>query len=426
MTKRSENVRLLLEHGADLDGALRETQLFNAGLLRRFTTIPYMRGPELCNPPTAEDVGSVSPEFIPLTEDELLRRREEGRVSTFWAEPRKTRIEVPLENGLLNSVVQAGASTAAILDQVIDSGADISQWQGSVANELLSEEDELSPSALGISTPFHSAIAVDDMEMLQILVERFDVKSRAMVSGSLALTPVQYAVAIGRMEAFRILRAHRDADLNLLTPVFGVHLLQFAVATLRTEILDALADDVPVSKVPATALGHSLLHVACLPYKKQEVQASPKIVESIHDTRNMRWTHFRLPVPDHHRSQQFRDLDHETSRQAVICKKIVEELGPEELQKPDFCGNTPLHYLASGRFSDEELIVWMRRKDGGEEVWMTASNRWGHTPRDLWEENEMWAEKIKAPCSPASQARTVRRRDVPRGSLRARELKGTW
>jgi hypothetical protein len=162
-----------------------------------------------------------------------------------------------------------------------------------------------------------------------------------------------------------------------------------------------------------TALGHTLLHVACMPYNGADVQASPKVEKSINDVRNLRDTRYILhptdstmydasgvkiilPQEGQPKSPQNspRDIPNELQQQEDVCKHIISELGVTHIGLTDIHDNTALHYLAGAWFLNEGLISWMRGQPGGEDVWTSAENMWGHTPLALWEENQ--TERAKA------------------------------
>lgn len=286
--QRSENVRLLLEHGANPNGISIDTQKMVARMSRRFQltdklqSVPFLF--EEGDTFKAEDVGTVPHEFIPLTEDELKTRR--AGISRFWTEEHKYGFVYSDDASLLNSVVRAGTSTPDILDQLLSSDADVSAWVARDVVDQLSEEAYLSPSALAGSTPLRAAIACKNMVMLRYLLDRgFNPNARALITGSCALTPSQSAIITGDLEAYSILEAHDQLDKSIVTPVFHVHTLHFAAANLRADFMEAT--NIPFASVPTTALGHTLLHIACLPYRASEVQTSKKIEKSIHDVRNL-------------------------------------------------------------------------------------------------------------------------------------------
>jgi hypothetical protein len=222
-----------------------------------------------------------------------------------------------------------------------------------------------------------------------------------MITGSLALTPSQYALLIGDYESYNILRDHPETIVGIRTPVFGIHILHFAVALLSDKAIDAIGQ--PLSKVGATSLGQTLLHVACLPYRDEEIAYSPKIQESIHETRDLHNIQFKSQSlqsviyssdGEKHRGNPRdngdgdpRNVPDELHHQHAICKRIVHELGTDLIGAADCHGNTALHYLAGSWYLNESLIAELRAWTIGEFVWQQDTNLWGHTPKDLMDEN---------------------------------------
>lgn len=406
-TRRLENVRLLLDHGANPNGVPIATQLLLARLQRRFTTRPHDNAADMDHPISADEVGTVASQTVPLTDEELRERRT--KVARFWTEPHKCGVDYSTEAAQLHSIVRAGASTAEILELLLNAddgsgrcSADASFWRDIATVSSLPEEEQLTPSSLAISTPLHSAIATNNMAMLRSLLDcGFSPNARAVITGSLALSPAQYAIITGHYEAYCILTSHPCVEVGALTPVFGVHILHFAAALLSIEALEATG--LPLSSAPPTSLGHTLLHVACLPYRREEIQYSPKIHESIHDTRNLHYSQFKRQSPDNvsfdssgeKRIERCkdecdagpRDIPDEFHKQEAMCRRIVQELGTAQIALAGVNGNTPLHYLVSGCFVNEGLVAWMRSQTEGEFAWQNAANFWGHTPQDLWDDN---------------------------------------
>jgi hypothetical protein len=319
---------------------------------------------------------------------------------------------------LLHSVVRAGTATPGILDKLLRKGADASAWLEPGITERLPDEDQLSSSAFARSTPLHAAIMSNNMAMLRCLLDRgFNPNARALITGSCALSPAQYAITVDNLEAYSVLSSHDKLDSTVVTPVFGVHILHFATARLRLDLLHAT--NLPLSSAPATALGHTLLHVACLPYQTCEVQVPEKIQQSVHDIRNMKRSQEIRCLPDEAQYDEFgnkidrawtpledrtkavRNMPDELRQQASVCKLLVTELGPGVIGIAYIHGNTALHYLAGSWFLNEDLIAWLRAQTGGERVWQDTKNRWGHTPQALWDDNHN--ERQNGPADPCGQ-----------------------
>lgn len=417
--QRCENVSLLLEHGANPNGISLEEQISLARRFRRFCygdreDLDFMEVPV-----HTETVGTALSQIEPpyLTEHELADRR--FSFAPFWAVPCCFEIDYSMDEALYNSVVMAGLSTPKILGQLIDAGADIHAWIEPLPDSLADEKD-LKASELSISTPIHSAIATRSKTMLCALLDRgLSPNARAIIAGSQALTPAQYAIVIGDLETYALLTA-RGADPNTRTPVFGVHLLHFAAALLRVDLLEAAG--MPFANASTTAMGHSLLHIATLPYNWSDFQSSaPKVLQSVHDFRGMQASHrirdrlvydwdyagessliYTKEYQDLRNSRPFttHDLNCESPRdwsrnytedhaqQEAVCKLLLQDLGSSQMGLRDKHGNTMLHYLASTKTSNLALIDWLKTQENGARIWKEITNFWGHTPEDLYEDGE--------------------------------------
>lgn len=432
---RTQNVAFLLEHGADPNGIEARLLDRHAERFRRFSS--RFR-------PSSVDRDAAS-QVEPLTIEDMGKRST--NVAKFWYDVNAIPLEdVPNGSKLHSLVMAARHADVEIIDMLMDAGADSSfwRWNGPDAPTLTNEITASSRTAL---TPLHGAVDARDTKMLMHLLQTgFNPNGRALITGSQALTPWQHAICHNNIEAFSLLTAHPLADTSLTTPVLGIHVLHFAVAQLRMDLIQAIG--LPLSKAPATALGHTLLHVACLPLDDHHAQLlAPKVLESIHDMRTLdpelypgivaqcfadskpirrhevplesrpltdgpgdaassavesRFRH-ALPLEQRknlsrhlHGNIQFPEPDPRESfhAQIEVAKHLVAALGEGEIAKTDVYGNTPLHYLAGARVVNDDLISWMRRSHQplGDDTWTTKRNRWGWTPADLWYDNVITIE----------------------------------
>jgi hypothetical protein len=70
--------------------------------------------------------------------------------------------------------------------------------------------------------------------------------------------------------------------------------------------------------------------------------------------------------------------------QVTIMKMLVEDSGIEIACTQDWLGNTPLHFLASGRLVNDNLIAWLRKHPEADDRWKNTKNEFGHRPKELW------------------------------------------
>jgi hypothetical protein len=90
-------------------------------------------------------------------------------------------------------------------------------------------------------------------------------------------------------DAFSLLLSHPAIDQNLVTPVTKVHLLHITVALLSLSTLKhVLEAGLSLSDAASTALGHTLLHIACLPLNMTHVNIfQESIYSSAHEFRQI-------------------------------------------------------------------------------------------------------------------------------------------
>lgn len=228
-----ENVKILLDKGANPDGI---PPKFQESYSRRFRRIKFRtpsRGFDI--PVRPEDVGSAQMQTFPLMEVELMARKT--MVSRFWADPSTVALDCVLNGDKLHSLVMAGDTTPAIFKLLLDAGADASFWTGTETPSKLPPDNDLTPSALCLSTPLHNAVSGGNLSMIRLLLDSgFNPNAQALISGCQAFTPMQQAVLTKELDAFRLIQAHPSADFNQCTPVYGIHILHLAAAQLSLEL----------------------------------------------------------------------------------------------------------------------------------------------------------------------------------------------
>jgi hypothetical protein len=125
---------------------------------------------------------------------------------------------------------------------------------------------------------------------------------------------------------FNILASQPNINFELRTPVYGVHILYFAVARLDLEMLKYVASEIPLRNARVTALGHTLLHVACMPADSLEVMRhSKEIYQSIHETRGLHPTNDPNIIGGGF-DKVYDVKDH--SRQTAVDKYVWEQWNP--------------------------------------------------------------------------------------------------
>jgi ankyrin repeat protein len=225
-----------------------------------------------------------------------------------------------------------------------------------------------------------------------------------MVAPTVAFPPLSFA--LGRCDpndpniraCIKHLLAHPDIDLNLRTPIFGIHPLHLAVARHDPELLSSLP--MPLSSAGTTALGHTLLHIASLPLTSMSMNREiPDAVRSVHCARTLdsRWLPHSQPSPLHLETAKSatiqvpsRPINPPTpltpaERDAQLSTLRVLADARIDVRAQDVDGNTALHYLATALNGDSRAMQLLREMEGGEEVYNNCMNREDLTPRALWE-----------------------------------------
>ncbi|KAI9826486.1 MAG: hypothetical protein M1819_007335 [Sarea resinae] len=424
------HVELLLQYGANVNGF--PDWCFSAASSR------FVRGrpPKMtmaagCSlPPRTEVLKQVEiDQTASITEDELQERRQSR--SRFWAEPNFPRTDYPVNSPLtaISACVKVGAHS--LIESLAAKGADEAAWQSRYDHF----PPETTPSYLAVETPLHVAVEREDESMLRFLLDRHhkpDIFPLVLVTRCLNATMATIAKTSPWLHGFDILTPH--SNLTLRTPIFGCHILHLAVATLDLDLLRHVLGafdnfQTAMNQVLPTSLGHTLLHIACLPLDDTTVNLhSLPIYKSIHEFRtpNTAWKRQNLRPSQPQESPLLRggSVQYRTrggsvhrrgglhanagvfsqrpsvedqSRQKTMIQFLLAQMSDprSELGKQDVHGNTALHYLASYRQIDDDLLAEIMTTflgddpDGGDipdskSSWSGMANFWGFTAQNLF------------------------------------------
>jgi hypothetical protein len=377
------NVKILLNAGANPDGAPLHVFEKHAALFLRFrpSIQPLMNGSkDLAT--RAEYLGLMDlPQISTLTEEEVGDRRWDG-LAPFWCEEGFTPSSFWIHGKLMHSLVEAaGLGHIEDFDLLLESGADASFWM----RPRLFVPEPPSTSSLCISTPIHAAIENGKHSMLRHILDMgFDPNTMALSNPTRCVTPLM-ATIIRRdrfdKESFNILSTRPNINFDIRTPVYDVHLLHFAVAKLDLSMLKHVVSFVPLRNAGTTALGHTLLHIACMPSKNNEIQhRSDMIMKSIHETRDTRQENDHNFIPAH--DPWFSRHPSELYAQSIVVQYLWDN-GICDIESKDVHGNTALHYLAACRGVNYVLLSWMMRFKEVAQVWTHSQNGYTATPDDL-------------------------------------------
>lgn len=378
----SANIRILLQAGANPNGVPYDLLDDYAALFLRFRpSIKHLFDGSL-------DVASRYvflthmnlPQISSLTCEEVEDRFEDG-MAPFWCEEGFTQAFFWTNGESMHSLIEAAKyGSIEIFEMLLGAGADASFW----TRPQFCVPEPPTESSLAVSSPLHAAIEARNAGMLKYLLGKgFDPNTMPLVNPTRCVTPLMSTIvhcSSFNKEAFDCLSHTSNINFEIRTPVYGVHILHFAVARLDLGLLKRVITKTPLANAGKTALGHTLLHIACMPADASQVQRYASVIcRSIHETRNLR------PFNDTNAlraSSPACEVKH--FAQAEIVKYLWES-GITDIEKRDVHGNTALHYLASSRYINQELLDWWLDVGGLNvaDLWHESYNEYGITPGQM-------------------------------------------
>ncbi|KAG9235402.1 hypothetical protein BJ875DRAFT_529132 [Amylocarpus encephaloides] len=366
------------------------------------------------------------PQISSLTSEEVEDREVDG-IAPFWCEENFTEVCFWHHGDAMHSLVEAAKSeNIEIFDILLEAEADCSFW----TNPQFYVPSPPTESSLCLSTPLHAAIESKNVAMLSHLLDLgFDPNTMALSNPTRSVTPLM-AIILQPSDfdetLFKILSARSNINFELRTPIFGVHLLHFAVAKLDLSMLERVVHHTPLNNAGTTALGHTLLHIACMPSKVCQIQRDSRIImQSIHETRDTcSFNDLNVLSPTRESRFQISSSEQELRNQEEVIRFLWES-GIRDLRSKDIHGNTALHYLACYRVPNHDLLAWWFNQEFFvSDYWETSLNNYGHTPSDLdiaaanVRDNEgPWVDKIDNFDRSWSERRASRKQNIWDGIL---------
>jgi len=381
------NIRILLRAGANPNGVPYALFEEYAALFLRFR--PSIESLYDGSPDVASRYVFLThmnlPQISSLTCEEVEDRFEDG-MAPFWCEEGFTQAFFWTNGESMHSLIEAAkCGSIEIFEMLLKAGADASFWK----SLQFYVPDSATESALAVSSPLHAAIEARNGAMVEYLLGKgFDPNTMPLVNPTRCITPLMSTIvhcSSFNKEAFDVLSQAPNINFESRTPVYRVHLLHFAVGRLDLKLLKHVATKTALANAGETALGHTLLHVACMPGDASQVQRHADIIcRSIHETRDIR------PFNDTNDTKvlKARNLLHDDGNNFAAQTEIVKylwESGIRDIEKRDVHGNTALHYLAGSRAVNTDLLDWLYH-DGGLKVvnlWHDGWNIYGATPQQL-------------------------------------------
>lgn len=369
LAKRPENAALLLEHHADPNG-------FPIHLFSSFSSCfvrhrPVDLRPDTIGPlPHREKIlaNIESAQTGPLTVSEIEARQSSQ--CRFWAEK-----DFPSLGFAFKGPITALEAAAKVGDKencarLVKAGADTTAW---ITGPHVEIPAAVSPSFLTLSTPLHRAIEAENSAMVAFLLSSHHSPDYFPLSTiTRSLNAAMYALTLSAPSRNILDLLLPATYLSARSPIYSCHILHIAAATLHLDLFSHICEAVgsdakDLSTLAPTALGHTVLHIACLPRDDSCINVhSRKIYESVHEVRTLSdtWQPLKLwsyaaPPPSIPTSAH---TISDNTAQSSLIRHLLKTHYPSPLAAlaaQDIHGNTPLHYLASARDFNEELWMWI-------------------------------------------------------------------
>lgn len=272
-------------------------------------------------------------------------------------------------------IIAARYASPEVVDLLLEHGTDASFW--TAKEQVTHLPADPTWSAICPTTPLHAAIRSGRHEMIEHLLRRgFNPNVYPILPLAGATSALQFSVIMSNVAgitAFEMLLQDDRSDISLPTPYLEASILHLAVATLNQLLLERLFNLRTLDTSAVTKLGHTLIHIACLPGSDSDIKyynVNAAAQESVHDLRGLPGSGGELQ----HREQH-----------AIVLYLLghIDNAGAW-LSHKDWVENTPLHYLASVQVPNQALLAELWSIKGVIDAWDTIENRMGYTPSDLY------------------------------------------
>jgi hypothetical protein len=303
--------------------------------------------------------------------------------------------------------------SAIILDMILKANADVSFWKGTQTKI----PDSLTYSSLSTSNPILYAIKSRHMEHLQrLLDDGFNPNVMPLVIRQQSYPPIMACFVLcdpPNWDAFSTLlesKTKPEIDRDTVTPLYKIHTIHIVVELQSLPVLErVLAQGFELFKAGPTVLGHTLLHIACLPLDITQINVfEESIYGSAHEFRSL-LLHSKfqghiifeneLPI------QQATDF-FDAQTELVLFLLFQSEDPYAELAARDCHGNTAFHYLAMYRIVNLKLLKKMMAfaPGKGEALFEQSKNFWDWSAgevmrRGLVAEVKTKKEFWRCPCA---------------------------
>jgi hypothetical protein len=354
----------------------------------------------------------------PVTDKELEMRHDQR--PAFWAGADCVNPDVynaGSGNGMTALEMACKGESMDIFDLVWESHPEVSFWM----DPPQQVPTPATLSSLSVSNPLICAIRYRRTQMVKRLLElEFSPNAMPLAIIQQCFTPLMAAFLLcnpPNWEAYDLLMADNRLDRNVLTPIYRIHFLHVLVAQLSIAAVKRVVDDgFSLASAGKTAIGHTLLHVACLPANQSHINVfAESIYESSHEFRDFPdFTNhliiFSQNAPEPAPANYFDD-------QRILVQYLLTHVeDPDQaISETDIHGNTALHYLACHRTTNQALIDYLvAYSAAAAAVWSSALNKWGYSPAQLCQDGKTaQPEPIKTFWKQTCTARWIDGRNAP-------------
>lgn len=346
--QRPDNVRVLLQHGANPNG-------FSLSVLTDYASrfLQFRCGR---NHATAISTSPV----IPITEEEIKARSKSSASCFYGRSNGGHRLFYHGGDGLIALEEACKHDSTEIFEIILSASPEISFWTDK--NPDVPKTSETS-SSLSVSNPLICSVKYGQMSHVKRFLDLdFNPNSMPLACRPRCFSPLMATLLCcdpPDWEAFSLLATHPEIELDILTPISKVHILHIAASLMSLEVLQCVLQfGCSLSAAGSTALGHNLLHIACLPPRITHVNI---FMESIYQSaREFRkheyWEGYNHIIFDE-QTPRPQPTDFFDTQMELVRYLISESANPDALIVAQDChGNTALHYLAVYRIINHKLL----------------------------------------------------------------------
>ena len=383
-------MRTLLVHGGDPNGVPLSGLSVSASCLLRFRDYTSL----IAGPREQVPRRISTPQTVLITAAEIEARRK--RKCHFWSSADCVTLNHHRGGDGATALEEACKhESIEILELILSSSPDNSFWKTSDSQTDIPEP--ATPSSLSVSNPLICAIKTRQNNHLRRVLN-LDMNPNSM---PLACRQQSYSPTMATLmccdppnwNALSLLLPHTKIEYNLVTPLKKVQSLQITVALFSTPLLKRILETgFSISATPPTALGHALLHIACLPLDITHVNIfQERIYSSAHEFGQLSPERMKYHILFDIDGPQPQPTDFFPTQAELVHYLLSQSPHPNALLAAQDCHrNTALHSSAMYRTVDQELLdSLLDSSEKAQDVYYDFRNHWGWTAENLVRHGEV-------------------------------------